>query len=349
MDIRNDIYPLPEAQKYLQALTYRTQEALPTIFPTVDDVIRYVNNFKNPKIAGLFLDVGNYYNSAKFYTCPKCAPPHQTETCPSCNNTLETPPFTMLIMVLSVMEKLASVESSGVEGWVEFYDWVNRRDVDEEYTQVLRKGKFRDFSALMDSLKGRWSKEFGGITKVTNFLKEIMSPKEKLALIKSIKYLQTVPELPSQKHSNIESKVVFVGEEDIKSYVKKNSDKTSEAALPACFELRQYWKCYVTASNGSGLGYCPDKSDCPLVTDKEKLDKCFKDTIKTIYEWRSRFIHDLQLPPARETALYGVRYKGQYTVAEVRTMEFKPVFEGLIKKFFDNYQATQQKKKHKTH
>jgi len=343
MDIRKDINPLPETQKYVQSLIYRTQEAFPTIFPTVNDVIQYVNNFKSPKIAGLFLDVGNYYNSAKYYTCPKCNPPKQTQTCPQCSDTLEMPPFTMLIRALSIIEKLASIESSGIESWMDFHDWVSRKDVDAEYRQVLRKGLFRDFTALIDSLKGRWSKEFANSTKVINFLKETLSPKEKQSFIKSIKYLQTVPELPTH-----ESKVIFANEEEIKKYVKRNYEKTSHIALPACFELIQYWKCYSTATNGVGVGYC-DKSDCPIAADKGKLDKCFKDTIKTIYEWRSKFIHDLQLPPVRENALYGVRYKGQYSVAELTTTEFKPVFENLIKKFFDNYQITLSKKKNKTH
>jgi hypothetical protein len=334
MDIRNDIYPLPEAQKYLQAMAHRTQEAFPTFFRTVDDVILYVNNFKNPKIAALFLDVGNYYNSTKYYTCPKCIPPKQTQTCPQCNNTLETSPFVVLIMAMSVLEKLVSVESSSVESWVDFYDWVSRKDVDAEYQQVLRKGLFRDFTALMDSLKGRWSKEFGGITKVTNFLKATMNPAEKQALIQSIKYLQIVPELSAQ---------TFASEDDIRSYFKKNP-KATEVALPACFELKEYWKCY---STGSSQGYCKNQSNCPIKSDVAKLDKSFKDTVKTIYELRSRYIHDLQLPPFRETATYGLRYRGKYVTAELMTAEFKPVFEGFVKKFFDNYQVTPSKKKHK--
>jgi hypothetical protein len=335
MDIRNDIYLLPEAKTYLQALTHRTQEAFPNLFPTTDDVIVYVNNFKNPKTAALLLDVGNYYNTAKFYTCPKCSTPQKTQTCPSCSKTMEMPPFTMLIMVMSVFEKLASAESSGFEGWVDFYDWVSRRDVDAEYLQVLRKGKFKDFASLMDSLKGRWSKEYASITKITNFLRTLMCPEEKQALIKSIKYLQAVPELSAQS---------FAGEEEIRSYVKKNPAKTTETALPACFELKEHWKCY---TNGSVQGYCRGKSSCPIMADKEKLDRCFKDTIKTIYDWRSGFIHDLKLPPLRETAVYGVRYRGKYVVAELSTAEFKPVFECLVKKFFDNYQVRTSKKKFK--
>lgn len=340
MDIRTDIYPLPEAKTYLQALIQRTQEAFSALFPTADDVIIYINNFKNPKTGALFLDVGNYYNSAKFYTCPKCSPAQKIQTCPNCSKTMEAPPFTMLTMVMSVFEKLASAESSGFEIWVDFYDWVSRKDVDAEYLQVLRKGKYRDFASLMDSLKGRWSKEYASIAKITLFLRALMSPEEKQALIKSIKYMQTVPELSAQS---------FAGEEEIRRYVKENPAKATEAALPACFELKEYWKCYSTAPNGSGQGYCHGKSNCPIMADKEKLDRCFKDSIKTIYDWRSGFIHDLKLPPLRETAIYGVRYRGRYVVAELSTAEFKPVFEGLVKKFFDHYQISLSKKKHKIH
>jgi len=198
--------------------------------------------------------------------------------------------------------------------------------VEEEYAQVLRKGKFRDFSALMESLKGRWSKEFAGITKTTNFLRAALSAEEKLVLIKSIRFLQAAPELPA--HS-------FESEEEIKSYVKSNGDKVTQVGLPSCFEPRQYWKCYAKTSV---QGYCADKSCCPLAADKDKLDKFFKDTIKTLYDWRSRFIHDLELPPVREGAFYGVHYRGSLVVTELKISEFKLVFEGLIKKFFDKYQ-----------
>jgi len=332
MDIRNDIYsPTPETKIYIETLTIRTQKAYPTVFQTADDVIRYVNNFRSPKLAGLFLDVGNYLYAAKFTSCPTCGQ-QQTLVCQGCSNRIEASPFTFLIMTLSVVEKLASVESSGVEGWVDFYDWVNRKDVEEEYAQVLRRGKFRDFSALMESLKGRWSKEFGGLTKITNFLRAAMTPEEKLVLIKTIKYLKVAPELPARN---------FKDEEDIKSYVKSNSEKTKQAGLPSCFELRQYWKCYAKTS---AQGYCADKSSCPLAADKDKLDKCFKDTIKTVYDWRSRFIHDLELPPVKEGVFYGVHYRGSLVVAEFRVAEFKPIFEGLIKRFFDQYQIVHSRK-----
>ncbi len=332
MDFRNDIYPLtPETKIYLETLALRTQKAFSTIFQTTDDVIRYVNNFRSPKLAGLFLDVGNYLYAAKFSSCPACGQ-QQTQSCQGCSSKIEASPFTFLVMSLSVVEKLASVESSGVVGWVDFYDWVNRKDVEEEYAQVLRKGKFRDFSALMESLKGRWSKEFGGLTKITNFLRSSMSAEEKLALIKSIRYLQSVPELPAKR---------FEGEVDIKSYVKSNADKTTQAGLPSCFEPRQYWKCYTKTS---AQGYCKDKSSCLLAADKDKLDKFFKETLKTIYDWRIRFIHDLELPPVRDGAFYGVHYRGNLVAAELQVAEVKSVFEGLIKRFFDKYQITNARK-----
>jgi len=358
MDIRNDIYQ-PEAQKYLKGLAYRTQEAFPAAFPTIDEVIKYVNNFKTGKIAELFLNIGDYYNSAKYYTCPKCFPPKRIETCPHCEGTFEMPAFVVLIMVISVMEKLASVDSIGVESWVDFYDWVNLKDINIEYAQALRKGKFKDFKALMDSLKARWSVEFGSLAKVSNFLKTIMSAEEKRALIKSIKYPQKVPELPPNKMPNIEAnrncedtlktwykvvednqKIIFKTQEDFKSYFKQNGSKTALEALPVCYDKDRFWNCYAVDSFGHGQGYCRFKHDCALLTNEQKLDKSFKETVKTIYEWRSKFVHDVQLPPVKETTISVAIYKGKYVIVELATTDFKTVFERLVKKFFDKFQIT---------
>ena len=358
MDIRNDIYPNPEAHKYLEALAYRTQEAFPTLFPTLDDVIQYVNNFKNPKIAALFLDVGDYYNSAKFYSCPKCFPPKRIETCPHCKSTFEMPAFIVLIMIISVMEKLATVKSSGVKSWIEFDNWVSSTKITKEYEQSLKDGKIHSFKQLMDDLKIRYSAEFGSLTKVTNFLSSMMTPTEKQTIIKSIKYFQKVPELPPSKMPKMQPsisfdemrkkmeqlvqedlRVTFENEEDVKRYVKENGSKTVWEALPVCFDNEQYWKCYAIEYDGHGHGYCRYKYDCSLLSDEEKLDECFRATVKTIYDWRSKFVHDVQLPPVRETAIYGTLHKGKYVIVELTTTDFKPVFERLVKKFFDKFQV----------
>lgn len=327
MEIRNDLSPQTlENQKHLQLLINNTQEALPTTFSTTQDVIRYVNKFRDPKIAKLFLAVGNYYNAAKFYKCPQY------------NNTLETSPFTLLIMTISIIEKMASVETNGVKNWVDFYDWVNRRDVDEEYTQVLRKGKFRDFTSFIESLKGRWNKEFANTTKVINFLRKTTTNEDKQTLICTIKYPQATPDLINQ---------IFTSKEEIKNYVKNNPDKTTVTILPGCFKPREYWKCLSIRPDGSIKGYCCDKANCPIRADESKLDKCFKETVKSIYEFRNKFIHDLQLPPIGNSVLYEVQNKGKYTTAELTATEIKPVIEGLIKKFFDNYQLSIKTKKDK--
>jgi hypothetical protein len=349
MDIRNDICP-PEAQRYLQALIYRTQEAFPTIFPTIDDVVKYVNKIKDAKIAELFLDIGDYYHSAKYYRCPKCFPTKRVETCLHCEGRFEMPAFIVLIMAISVMEKLASVDSSGIGSWVDFYDWVNRKDINKEYTVALRTGKFKDSKAFIDSLKARWSAEFGSLPKLTSFLKAIMSPEEKIELIKSIRHYQKVPDLPAKKIANIESntiyedpqsitrietdhKIIFEKQEDVKAYFKEKGSKTTLEALSICFDYNKFWNCYVIDDFGHGQGYCLFKHDCALLTDTQKLDKCFKETLKTIYDWRGKFIHDVQLPPIRDNANCSTIYKGKNKVSELTTANFKTVFERIIQKF----------------
>jgi hypothetical protein len=362
MEIRKDMYPEPEDQKGLQALAFRTQEAFSTTFPTVEDVINYANKFKNPKITKLFLDIGNYYHSAKFYSCPNCTPPERSETCPHCNSKLEMPAFIMLIMSVSIMEKLASVDSNGVESWVDFYDWVNRKDITAEYTQALRKGKFREYKAMMDSLKARWSVEFGGLTKVTSFLAAIMSSEEKRVLVKSIRYLQEVPELPQEGRKSTEfdteyedsekrvqtrveekQKVTFGKPEDVKQYVKQQGSKTTWEALPVCYDESKYWNCYAVDFYGHGVGYCRLKHDCTLLTDEKKLDKCFKATVKTIHDWRSKFVHDTQLPPLKGNVSFETNYGNRRIIVEIATTELKTIFEQLIKRFFDKLQKSQKK------
>ena len=360
MDIRNDLYGInqnPEAQRYLLAFAYRTQEAFPKAFPTVEDVVKYVNNFKEPKIAELFLDIGDYYHSANFYTCPKCFPPKRIETCPHCKQPLELPSFIVLIMFISIMEKLSSVHSAGFEMWTDFFDWVSRKSIRKEYEKVLKEGKF-NFKLLMDDLIKRYNLKFGSLTKVTSFLCNLMNEQEKIALIKSIKYMQKVPDLPPFKmpqmepntsfedmekkiqelHAQSES-ITFQNEEDLRTYVIQNSSKMVWEALPICYDNAEYWDCYAIDYGGHGNGYCHFKNDCALLSDKEKLDKNFRNTVKTIYDWRSKFVHDAQLPPVKETAIYGTHYKNKYAIIELTTTDFKPIFERIVKRFFDKFQS----------
>jgi hypothetical protein len=354
LTIRKDI----ETQKNLQTLVYQTQEAFPIIFPTIEEVTKYINSLKPAKIAELLLVIGEYYHSAKFYSCD-CLPPKRTETCPNCNGKFKMPDLIVLSMVLSVIEKLASVTSNGAKSWVDFYDWVNGKEINKEYTQALRNGKYRDSKAFIDSLKARWDAEFASLTKITNFLKAIMSPDEKIKFIKSIRYVQKVPQLPSIKKPHMEAnisfedaqknngssfednqKITFKRQEDVKQYFKQSGSKTASEALPICFDYDSFWKCYALDNFGHGEGFCRSTNYCRLLTDQSKVDKYFKETVRTTYDWRRQFIHDAQLPPIREAVSLGVIFKGKHCAVELSTTDFKMIFERLVKKFFDKFQTT---------
>ena len=186
-----------------------------------------------------------------------------------------------------------------------------------------------------------------------------MNQDEKLKLIKSIRYVQKAPELPSVNKPQMEpdtsfedtqksngptfednQKITFKTQEDVKQYFKQSGSKTASEALPICFDYDSFWKCYAVDSFGHGEGFCRSNNDCPLLTDESKVDKCFKETVRTIYDWRRQFIHDAQLPPIRESASVGAIYKGKHCAVELATADFKMVFERLVKKFFDKFQAT---------
>jgi len=71
------------------------------------------------------------------------------------------------------------------------------------------------------------------------------------------------------------------------------------------------------------------------------LDEYFRETIKTIYDWRSKFVHGERLPPISEVALRGDIYKRKPVIIELTTTRLKTVFERMLKKYFDKYQRKQ--------
>jgi len=131
--------------------------------------------------------------------------------------------------------------------------------------------------------------------------------------------------------------------EDIKAYVENNNYKTTFEALPICFDNEKYWECYATR-HGQGLGYCYQVYDCRLVRDQDKfqektlLDECFEKTVRTLYDWRRKFVHEAKLPPIREVANVGGRYKKNFIIVELTTTELKPVFEKMLKRYFKHHQ-----------
>ena len=265
-------------------------------------------------------------------------------------------------MIISIMEKLASVNLSGVESWVDFYNWVSKKEITQRYENLLESREIKSFKQLMSELKSQYSSEFGSINKVVNFLSTSMDASEKQALIKSIKFMREVPELPPFKMPEPEPNadfdemletmqsltqdsrgITFENEEAVKEFVKQNGSKKVWEALPACYDGKQYWRCYAIEFDGTGHGYCRFKYDCALLIDKQKLEECFRSTVKMVYEWRSKFVHDVELPPVRENAIFGTRYKNNYVIGELTTTDFKAIFERLVKRFFDSYQATKLK------
>src|SRR5450759_5055651 len=121
MEVRKDIFPQIKDHRLFIGLIYRTHEALNGLFPTEEEVTKYVNSFENPKHAELFLEVGEYYHSTKYYSCPNCFPPKRIENCPNCKNALSMPAHIVLIMLISIMERL----SLGLGEWKDFIDWID--------------------------------------------------------------------------------------------------------------------------------------------------------------------------------------------------------------------------------
>lgn len=357
MKIREDIFPKIEAQDILQGLANLAFQSFRGLFSSKDDVIQYINSFENPKIALLFLEVGEYYYFAKFYYCPNCFPSKKIENCSYCKKPFEMPAYIVLIMIISIMEQLSAMErqSRRFNEYMDFFDWTGKKEIITGYQANVESGKIEDFGEFVSTLREDWRRDYGSVTKITEFFEKFLNKEEKIEFVKSIKYLIKAPELPPKHMGSIEGKtiektfanwretiekenqILFTTDEDVKKYVE-NSSKTTWEALPICFDEEQYWKCYSIDSYGHGLGYCRYECYCPVIHDERLLNRCFNKIVKTIYDWRSAFVHKIRIPPIREVATIGDFYENKHMVVELTTTKLKPIFEKMLKRYFDQFQ-----------
>lgn len=358
MKIRADIYSWAksnEREEILQGLASLAFETFSGLFSSVDDVIKYINNFETPEIAERFLEVGEFYHFAKFYYCPNCFPSKRIERCHECKKPFELPAHIVLIMMISIMELL----SLGLKDFIDFYNWVAKKEIVSDHQTLMESGEIGGYKGLIRSLRERWRQEYGSVTKVTNFFNNFLTKEEKGEFVKSIRYSRKVPQLPPRRMGSIEEKtpeeankifekwqkaleedrqILFKTDEDVKAYVKDRNFKKTWEALPICFDEEHYWKCYGRHLDGRGIGYCYQTYHCRLIGDQDLLEECFRKTVEAIYDWRSMFVHEAKLPPIREVAMLGGIYRGKSIMVELTTTKLKPVFEKMLKRYFDQHQ-----------
>jgi len=359
MEIRDDIYPHfrgPERKKLLEKEVALVSKAFES-FGSTEDVVKYMNNLSDPKIAELFLETGRFYFSARFHHCPRCG--KRFDVCPNgkCNRPFEMPAHVALIMMISIMEKL----SHGLVSYKDFYDWVIGRRIRRQYQTKLDSGEIKTYRELAESLRDEYRGEYGSSTKITQVFKRFLHKDEKIEFIRSIRYPVRVPDLPPRlpdigriTKANLEEHfqeiqkegyLVFETDEDLKRYVEEKDLKIVPQALPDCFDKQHYWKCYSRDSYGHGYGYCHFslfEVHCRLVQDERLLDRYFEKTVKTIYDWRSEFVHDAHLPPIGEIAdavLDFYERKKKCVVVEINTRKLRPTFARIFKRYFDSFQV----------
>lgn len=357
MRVREDIFPEADktkVQDLLQGLTHVSFQSFGSLFPSKDELICYVNNFKNAKIARQFLEIGEFYHSAKFYYCPNCFPRKRIEICPYCKNSFEMPAYIVLIMIISILERL----SLGIKKFTDFFGWVSKKNIVRQYQALLESGEIKGYEELINSLREHWLQEYGSVTKVAEFFDKFLNKEEKIEFIKSIRYPRKVPELPPshiettegktreeferifekwEKRLGEEQQISFSTDEDVRNYVKNNNFKMTWEALPICFDQEHYWKCHNRDFYGHGLGYCR-YHHCPLIEDGKMIEECFRKTVSFVYDWRSKFVHGERLPPILEISMVGDVYEKKQVIIELTTTKLKPLFEKMLKRYFDKYQ-----------
>jgi len=348
--IRDDIYPDaigPERNQIIDFWLNLVYQSFQDIFSSKEEMIDYINNLESPDYAELFLETGKLYYRAKYYHCPNCW--RKIETCPQCNRDIEVRSFTVLTMIISIMEKL----SRGVIDYLPFDQWSSKKEITQKYQEEMDSDNISNVKDLIEAMKREYYSLFGSITNVTDFFTKFLTPQEKIEFIKSIRFTKRVPDLPPrmpdidkittkgevddffkhEKEEQIELKKVT----DIRKYIENKKIQDTFRALPLCFDEDAPLRCYDIGFLRGGVGYCHyNYIDCKLLTDEDVLNDCFKEIIKTIYKWRSEYVHGERLPPIRELMALGDIYNGKLIYVELTTSNLKPIFERMVKRYFDS-------------
>ncbi len=349
MLIRKDIYPTfksPQKQEILENQINIVFEVFKELFSSKESLINYINNFKKPDTAELFIEIGLLYRFAKFQYCPDCG--RKLKECPECKKQLELPSFTVLTIILSLIERL----SRKLKKHMEFINWVEKDGIIRKYDKKFESKEIMGIKELIQSMKQEYLEDYGSATKITRFFIESLNDDGKIEFVKSIRYAKKVPNLfprfPSYENMTIdeifksfqeeEKQIRFATKIDVKKYVEENRIESIYKALPICFNEETYWECYSIGYDGTGLGFCDNLEPCCLQCNKKMLDEKFEETIKTIYDWRSDWVHGERLPPIIELMPLVDTYKKKPIIVELTTNKLKSVFERMLKEYFDKQQ-----------
>ena len=349
--IREDIYPSfaePARSRVINGYISIAYNSISELFDSRNDMIEYINKLENPGIAELFLEVGRFYQSAKYYSCPNCW--EKIKRCSSCGRVFEMPSFIVLTIIISIMEKL----SRNLIDYIDFKDWASKREIKRRYQEKINSEEISTVTDLIEEMKAEYHENYGSTTKVTQFFNEFLTNNDKFNFIRSIRYMKKVPDLPPRfpKIEDIKTyadidvafqeimreQYEFSKVENIEQHIKDHKIETIYAAFPICFDEQDYLKCYSRDFYGNALGFCHyNGANCPLIDNEELINKYFERTIKTIYEWRSKFVHGDRYHPISEFASLGDFYEGEHIFVELTTHELKPIFEKMVKRYFDRF------------
>lgn len=311
-NIRDDIFPhlqdtlLWRREEEIRRYLEETQTCLDRLFPTLADLIEYLNGFDSPQDVELLISVCKFYNIAKNYA---------------------NHPFLKFIMMISVFEKLSCGR------YLSFHDWLVMRENRETLENSI--AKIEDYDSLISFLNKSYQDYvslYGLTSNLFRFFKEHLTENEKIELVRSFhvsrkQCIERDRYVLSRKHG-----VARREYENIEECSRVEGQPLEERLLPHCYD----WKdCYLEYGR-----CCPDVA-CILKGNEELLDEELKRIINIIYDYRSKFVHGARAPPFSGNGVDFVSdvYNERPITIYFNLDELQEMLEDSLKRHFDRLQS----------
>ena len=312
--IREDIFPnlkddiFDTRANTLDSWINEALEPFQALFPTKNTFINYLNSFKKPQDAELFIRLSHFYGVSKIY---------------------EKSSYVKLIMIVSIIEKMVTKEKK----YVPFKDWIfTQNKLIKDHLSEEYQNNIKSFKNILKILKKEYHKKYGSQRNVFIFFKKYVNLKDKIEMIKSFKLQQK--DVVSQY-----TRLLYTPPHLLVNKINKLSKynyKIMKIHMPICYN----WKyCYVQ------YGVCHPDIGCLLKVDQKIRNKILRDIVSVIYGMRSDFVHNAKVPPISKKGIdFTVgTYKKEIVFIEISIDKFEKIFEHAFKKYFDGLKHLSKK------
>jgi hypothetical protein len=294
---------LQARDQLISATVDEALEAVPSLFSSKEEFIKYVNSLDNHQTAELFLRICRFYRIAKKY---------------------QPTSYVKLIMIISAIERVIYKDKP----YEEFHNWIMKQDakIEAELRKVEKADKY-DVVHIIGILKEDYFKIFSSRRNIFDFFQNHIPIEGKIKLIRSFRANWT--KVIERFCLKVYQPILKPFPNTIEEAGEKLGQKPENGLMPYCYDWRE---CWVERT------CCPEVS-CVLTDNESVLKKTLKKVVDGIYQIRNDFVHTASITPLNEKDSVGVlgaigAHRTPVSI-ELTATDLETIFEKGLKHYFD--------------